>query len=61
MRLKKVLYNLVNEYGYFPKGTNVSKITDKQVAQVESRINNRARKCLGYKTPLEGASVFVAL
>ena len=47
---------------YFPQGANVSKITDKQVAQVESRINNRPRKCLGYKTPpLEVASVFVAL
>ena len=46
---------------YFPKGTNFSKITDEQVAKVESIINNRPRKCLGYKTPLEVASVFVAL
>jgi IS30 family transposase len=46
---------------YFPKGTDFSKITDEQVAMVESLINNRPRKCLGYKTPLEVASAFVAL
>ena len=43
---------------YFPKGTDFSKITDEQVAKVESLINNRPRKCLGYKTPLEVASAF---
>jgi IS30 family transposase len=37
----------------FPKGTDFSKITDEQVAWVESRINNRPGKCLGYKTPAE--------
>jgi IS30 family transposase len=42
---------------YFPKGTDFSKITDEQVAWVESRINNRPRKCLGYKTPAEVAAV----
>jgi IS30 family transposase len=42
---------------YFPKGTDFGKITDAQVAWVESRINNRPRKCLGYKTPAEVASV----
>jgi len=46
---------------YFPKGTDFGKITDEQVAQVESLINNRPRKCLAYKTPLEVASAFVAL
>jgi IS30 family transposase len=45
---------------YFPKGTDFSKITDKQVAEVESLINNRPRKCLGYKTPLEVAAVALA-
>ncbi len=43
------------------KDTDFSKITDEQVAKVESLINNRPRKCLGYKTPLEVASAFVAL
>ncbi len=46
---------------YFPKGTDFSKITDEQVARVELIINNRPRKCLGYKTPLEIASASVAL
>ena len=45
---------------YFPKGTDFSKITDEQVACVESRINNRPRKCLGYKTPAEVAAVALA-
>jgi IS30 family transposase len=45
---------------YFPKGTDFSKITDDQVAWVESRINNRPRKCLGYKTPAEVAAVALA-
>ena len=42
---------------YFPKGTDFCKITDEQVARVELLINTRPRKCLGYKTPLEVASV----
>jgi len=45
---------------YFPKGTDFGKITDEQVAWVESRINNRPRKCLGYKTPAEVAAVALA-
>jgi IS30 family transposase len=45
---------------YFPKGMDFSKITDEQVAWVESRINNRPRKCLGYKTPAEVAAVALA-
>ena len=45
---------------YFPKGTDFSKITDEQVAWVELRINNRPRKCLGYKTPNEVATVALA-
>ena len=45
---------------YFPKGTDFSKITQEQVAWVESRINNRPRKCLGYKTPAEVAAVALA-
>ena len=46
---------------YFPKGTDFGKVTNKQVARVESIINNRPRKCLGYKTPLEVASASVVL
>jgi len=46
---------------YLPKGTDFSKISDEQIAQIESLINNRPRKCLGFKTPVEVASSFVAL
>ena len=46
---------------YFPKGTDFAKITDGQVALVESRLNNRPRKCLGFRTPIEAAASSVAL
>ena len=46
---------------YLPKGTDFSKITDKEIAQIGWAINSRPRKCLGFKTPLEVASEFVAL
>jgi transposase, IS30 family len=36
---------------YFPKGTDFSKITQREVKAVERRLNNRPRKTLGYKTP----------
>ncbi len=45
---------------YFPKGIDFSKITDEQMAWVESRINNRPWKCLGDKTPAEVAAVALA-
>jgi IS30 family transposase len=41
---------------YFPKGTDFAKITDEQIAFVESLLNNRPRKCLGFKTPIEAAA-----
>lgn len=46
---------------YLPKGTDFNRITCEQIAQIESLLNNRPRKCLGYKTPLEVAAPFVAL
>lgn len=42
---------------FLPKGTDFSKITDQQIRQIESIINNRPMKCLGYKSPLEVARV----
>ncbi|HXG66093.1 MAG TPA: IS30 family transposase [Blastocatellia bacterium] len=36
---------------YFPKGTDFSKITQREVKAVEKRLNSRPRKTLGYKTP----------
>lgn len=38
---------------YFPKGTDFSTITTEEIKDVESEINNRPRKRLGFKTPQE--------
>jgi IS30 family transposase len=38
---------------YFPKGTDFSKVSHQAVAEVERKLNNRPRKCLGYRTPEE--------
>lgn len=46
---------------YLPKGTDFSKIDKDQIKKIEKLINNRPRKCLGFKTPLEAARSFVAL
>jgi IS30 family transposase len=46
---------------YLPKGTDFSRITNEEIAQIEWVINSRPRKCLGFKTPIEVASKFVAL
>lgn len=37
---------------FFPKKTDFAKITKKQIKRVEALLNNRPRKCLGFKTPL---------
>ena len=36
---------------YQPKGTDFNKLTDRQVLEIMDKLNNRPRKCLGYKTP----------
>ena len=46
---------------YFPKGTDFARLTQTEIERVESAINNRPMKCLGYRTPLEAAARFVAL
>lgn len=38
---------------YFPKGTDFSKVSYQRVAKIAMKLNNRPRKCLGYKTPAE--------
>ena len=38
---------------YFPKKTDFSKVSHQAVAEVERKLNNRPRKCLGYRTPEE--------
>ncbi|RMG37521.1 MAG: IS30 family transposase, partial [Gammaproteobacteria bacterium] len=38
---------------YFPKGTDFDQMTDKEIAEVERKLNMRPRKCLGYQAPIE--------
>jgi transposase, IS30 family len=38
---------------YFPKKYEFARITNKNLQQVEDRLNNRPRKTLGYRTPNE--------
>lgn len=38
---------------FFPKGTDFSRISHQEVARVESLLNERPRKRLGYRTPNE--------
>ena len=38
---------------YFPKGTDFGKVTKEEIKDVEWELNNRPRKRLGYKTPME--------
>ena len=42
---------------YFPKKTDFTKIPDREIKRVEHELNNRPRKRLNYKTPLEVFSV----
>lgn len=46
---------------FFPKGFDFRSITDEDVQRVEDLINNRPRKCLGWKTPAEFLAESVAL
>ena len=36
---------------FFPKGKDLSEVTDEEIQRVMDRLNNRPRKCLGFKTP----------
>lgn len=36
---------------YFPKSRNFASITDSEIQTVMDKLNNRPRKCLGFKTP----------
>jgi hypothetical protein len=38
---------------YFPKQTDFGKITGEQVRQIQDKLNDRPRKCLGWRTPRE--------
>ena len=36
---------------YFPKKHDFTNITEKDISMVINKLNNRPRKCLGFKTP----------
>ena len=36
---------------FFPKGMDLTEVTDTEVLRVMDKLNNRPRKCLGFKTP----------
>lgn len=38
---------------YFPKGVSFDSITEQDLQSVARKLNNRPRKCLGYRTPFE--------
>lgn len=38
---------------YFPKGTDFTGLSKREIKHVERRLNNRPRKCLNYLTPAE--------
>jgi len=38
---------------YFPKGCNLARFTEADVRRIEELLNNRPRRCLGYRTPAE--------
>lgn len=38
---------------YFPKRTDFGKVTESEVHEVQDKLNNRPRKCLGWRTPNE--------
>ena len=38
---------------FIPKGTNLSKISDRYIRELQNALNNRPKKCLNYLTPNE--------
>lgn len=38
---------------YIPKGSDISKYSEEEIKKIEEKLNNRPKKCLGYKTPKE--------
>jgi IS30 family transposase len=46
---------------FLPKKTDFAKISEEKIAEIELWLNNRPRKCLGFRTPAEVFNGFVAL
>jgi transposase, IS30 family len=47
--LNKNMNGLIRQY--LPKGKSFVSLTEKDIQHIIDRLNNRTRKCLGYKTP----------
>ena len=46
---------------YFPKGTDFSKVSKREIKKVQQSLNNRPRKTLNWKTPQETFNKLVAI
>jgi IS30 family transposase len=46
---------------YMPKGTDLSALTPADLERIQHSLNGRPRQTLGYMTPLEKLTEFVAL
>jgi IS30 family transposase len=45
---------------YFPKGTDLSRWSEEQISAVAHTLNKRPRKILGWRTPAEVMSEYLA-
>jgi len=45
---------------YLPKGTEFTHLSQADLSMIETKLNNRPRKILGFKTPLEFAQELMA-
>lgn len=43
---------------YLPRNTNMSKVTPEETYEIQEKLNNRPRKCLGFLTPNEAYLVY---
>ena len=41
---------------YLPKNSNLKEVSYRQIQLIQNKLNNRPRKCLGFKTPAEAFS-----
>ena len=38
---------------WLAKGSDIGQVTDAELAEIQKMLNNRPKKCLNYRTPLE--------
>ena len=48
-----VLLNLQSTREYFPKGQDLTDISQEHIQEIFDELNMRPRKCLGHRTPYE--------